>query len=569
MPPNPAQIKTPEPGKTPENPSGATRPGTLCPEIQKCAKEAPPGISPICAPPDAPGTFSCGPPRRRWLRWLTFDNGIRAFFGANALTALVVLSLIVIFLFREGGGFFAQNHDSIVIHRKAGLEFVDILRRVETEHSALNRLLLEIRVEGERNGAPEERLKEVDRYSETFADAILPVRSLISDLGEEASAVKAAHLALQDRLAQRAQLLAAGKKDEAGAVDTTPVNFAAGTASLTRSLPACREALLGLSRRLSELLAATPLPPVPAQAPQMKRFRRAATASAAALPEIEAELGAWDPEAPVSWHGWITTFLTGREWLTASFWQDWYGVLPLLAGSLLVSFIALAISVPFALAAAVYVNQLASERERRAIKPAIEFIAAIPSVVLGFFGIAVLGSLLRDVSQAEWLAWVPGFPAAERLNALTAGVLLALVSIPAIFTLAEDALDNVPMALREASFALGASRLQTIVRVVIPAALSGILSAVLLGFGRVVGETMIVLLCAGNRIAIPDFGKGLMVVTQPVHTMTGIIAQEMGEVASGSIHYRALFVVGIVLFLLSLLINATARRFVARRKAKA
>jgi phosphate transport system permease protein len=191
-------------------------------------------------------------------------------------------------------------------------------------------------------------------------------------------------------------------------------------------------------------------------------------------------------------------------------------------------------------------------------------VAAIPSVVLGFFGIAVLGQALRAVSQVPWLGWVPGFPYSERLNVLTAGCLLALIAVPTIFTLAEDALNNVPRAFTEASFALGASRLQTIVRIIVPASLSGIVSAILLGFGRVLGETMVVLLCAGNRIAIPDFTAGLAVVTQPVHTMTGIIAQEMGEVVRGSIHYRALFVVGLVLFFLALLINYAAQGIVRR-----
>ena len=147
---------------------------------------------------------------------------------------------------------------------------------------------------------------------------------------------------------------------------------------------------------------------------------------------------------------------------------------------------------------------------------------------------------------------------------LTLGCLLALIAVPTIFTLAEDALNNVPRSFKEASFALGASRLQTVLRIIVPASLSGIVSAVLLGLGRVIGETMVVLLCAGNRIAIPDFTAGLAVVTQPVHTMTGIIAQEMGEVVRGSIHYRALFVVGIVLFFLALLINFLAQKIVRK-----
>jgi phosphate transport system permease protein len=157
------------------------------------------------------------------------------------------------------------------------------------------------------------------------------------------------------------------------------------------------------------------------------------------------------------------------------------------------------------------------------------------------------------------MAWVPFFPLQERLNAFTAGGLLALMAIPTIFTLAEDAINNIPRHFKEASFAVGATRLQTTLRVIVPSALSGIISAVMLGFGRVIGETMVVLLCAGNRIKIPDFSDGLGVFFQPVHTMTGIIAQEMGEVVRGSVHYRALFMVGIVLFFVSLLINYGAQ----------
>jgi phosphate transport system permease protein len=222
------------------------------------------------------------------------------------------------------------------------------------------------------------------------------------------------------------------------------------------------------------------------------------------------------------------------------------------------------LAVPLGVGSAIYINQFASIREQRIVKPAVEFISAIPSVVLGFFGIAVLGQALRALSQMESLSWIPGFPFAERLNALTAGCLLALIAVPTIFTLAEDALNNVPRSFREASLALGASRMQTIMRIVVPASLSGIVSAVLLGLGRVIGETMVVLLCAGNRIAIPDFSEGLAVFVQPVHTMTGIIAQEMGEVVRGDIHYRALFMVGLVLFLLALVINFFAQKIVQR-----
>ena len=138
------------------------------------------------------------------------------------------------------------------------------------------------------------------------------------------------------------------------------------------------------------------------------------------------------------------------------------------------------------------------------------------------------------------------------------------MAIPTIFTLAEDALNNIPQHFKEASFAIGATPLQTTLRVIIPTALSGIISAIMLGFGRVIGETMVVLLCAGNRIKIPDFTDGFGVFFEPVHTMTGIIAQEMGEVVNGSLHYRALFMVGIVLFFVSLLINYSAQRVVKK-----
>ena len=267
----------------------------------------------------------------------------------------------------------------------------------------------------------------------------------------------------------------------------------------------------------------------------------------------------WDPAAKTSFLRALGSFLVGKEWITASDQQDWYGLLPLLTGSLLISLIALFFAVPFGVGAAIYVNQIASPVERNLIKPYIEFVSAIPSVVIGFFGVVVFGEAIRLLSQFESMAWVPFFPIQERLNAFTAGCLLALMAIPTIFTLAEDAINNIPRHFKEASYAVGATRLQTTLRVIVPTALSGIISAIMLGFGRVIGETMVVLLCAGNRITIPDFSEGLGVFFQPVHTMTGIIAQEMGEVVHGSVHYRALFMVGIVLFFTSLLINYSAQ----------
>jgi len=237
---------------------------------------------------------------------------------------------------------------------------------------------------------------------------------------------------------------------------------------------------------------------------------------------------------------------------------------PLLTGSLLISLVALLIATPISVSAAIYTNQFASDREKEIIKPVIEFIQAIPSVVLGFIGIAVVGDLIKGMSQWEILSWIPGFPIQERLNIFNAGFLLAFMAVPTMFSLAEDALNNVPRAYSEASDALGATKLQTVFRVIVPAAISGILAAILLGLGRVIGETMVVLLVAGNRIAIPDFGDGLGVIFQPAHTLTGIIAQELGEVSRGSSHWQALFMVGILLFVISLSVNWCARTIAKR-----
>ncbi|MCX6856417.1 MAG: phosphate ABC transporter permease subunit PstC [Verrucomicrobia bacterium] len=276
------------------------------------------------------------------------------------------------------------------------------------------------------------------------------------------------------------------------------------------------------------------------------------------------QLKSWNPDKSVSFFSVIRAFFFGSNWLTNSSWQDFFGFVPLLTGSLVIAFIAILIATPLSITAAIYTNQFASDREKEIIKPIIEFIQAIPSVVLGFIGISVLGNLIKDVSEVPWLQWMPGFPIQERLNMFNAGCLLALMAIPTMFSLSEDALNNVPQAYVDASDALGATKLQTVFRVIVPAALSGMAAAILLGLGRVIGETMVVLLVAGNRIAIPDFSSGPSVVFQPAHTLTGIIAQELGEVSRGSAHWQALFMVGIVLFCISLIVNWFARTFVRR-----
>ncbi len=283
------------------------------------------------------------------------------------------------------------------------------------------------------------------------------------------------------------------------------------------------------------------------------------------LENVDRSLGQaseWKYDQEVGFWNSVAKFFFGRDWITNSSWTDVYGLQPLLLGSVLISCIALFFAVPLSIGAAIYVNRLATLKEQNLIKPSIEMIQAIPSIVLGFFGIMILGQQLQDWSQA---AWVPEmFRINDRLNAFNAGLLLALMAVPTIFTLCEDALNNVPRAYSEASLALGASKLQTVTRVIVPTAISGILAAVLLGLGRVIGETMVVLLVAGNRISMPDWGQGLGIMMQPTHTMTGIIAQEMPEVGEGTLHYRALFLVGLVLFTISLAINITAQRIIKR-----
>jgi phosphate transport system permease protein len=493
----------------------------------------------------------------------TSESAIRAFFGSNALVAVIVLTLITIFLFREGFGFFSQNLANLRLYRQAGLEYVDIIRGQAEKQTALSRELGDIRLQQMRTGADQAALEKFDEFANKFSNTGEQLNGLLSDATNQAQALRETMLQLGSHAG--ASVIETESQPEGRPAAAAPVgNEAEQMATLRSATDKFAQIADSMKAQISDLLAALPALITAKASKAFAKWKGEVEVYLKQLPAAVEKLRAWDPNKPVPAYRAITSFLFGTQWITASFWQDWYGIIPLLVGSLLVSLVALVIAVPLGVCGAIYVSEVASPIEKSLIKPHIEFISAIPSVVLGFFGIAVLGETIRAISRASFMQWVPFFPISERLNVFTAGCLLALMAVPTIFTLAEDALRNVPRGFKEASYALGANRLQTIARVLVPAALSGIVSAILLGLGRVIGETMVVLLCAGNRIAIPDFTQGLGAVFQPVHTMTGIIAQEMGEVVRGSIHYRALFMVGLVLFAITLAINYGAQKLVMR-----
>ena len=234
--------------------------------------------------------------------------------------------------------------------------------------------------------------------------------------------------------------------------------------------------------------------------------------------------------------------------------EDYYGILPLLIGSLVVTTGALIIAVPLGLLTAIYIAEVASRQTKEILKPLVELLGGFPSVVLGFLGLLILSQYLR-----EFLNLPTG------LSALAGSLLLAGIAIPAIVSISEDALDTVPQSYRNASLALGATEWQTIWWVTLPAAKSGVLTAIMLGIGRAIGETMVVLMVTGNAPMMPT---GLKTLINPTRTMTATIAAEMGEVANGSTHYHVLFFIGIVLFILTLIVNVTASTYVFRRKKR-
>ena len=245
----------------------------------------------------------------------------------------------------------------------------------------------------------------------------------------------------------------------------------------------------------------------------------------------------------------IFNALFGTRWYPI---ESYFGLLPLIAGSIIVTLGAALVAVPLGIGTAVFIREVAPNWAREILKPLVEVLAGLPSVVLGFIGILVLSPMVRTILHLP-----------TGLTAFTGSILLGLISLPTIVSVAEDALDAVPRSYRDASLALGATEFQTIFLVTLPAAKTGVLTAVMLGLGRAIGETMTVMMVTGNAPVIPH---GLFT---PVRTMTATIAAEMGEVAKGSDHYHVLFLLGIVLFFISLAVNLTASSVIARQKKKA
>jgi len=231
-----------------------------------------------------------------------------------------------------------------------------------------------------------------------------------------------------------------------------------------------------------------------------------------------------------------------------------YGMVPQVVGSLVVTLTAVLIALPLGVATAVFVREVAPNWAREILKPLIEVLAGIPSVVLGFFGMTVIAPIVRQSL---------GVPTG--LTAFTGGLVLAYMALPTIISVAEDALDAVPKSYRDAALAMGATRWQTIWRVTVPAARSGIITAVLLGMGRAIGETMAVMMVTGNAARLPH---ELDFLFRPIRTMTATIAAEMGEVAQGSDHYHVLFAIGIVLFMVTFVINLTAAVTIFRKRRR-
>ncbi|MCH3923808.1 MAG: phosphate ABC transporter permease subunit PstC [Bacteroidales bacterium] len=245
-------------------------------------------------------------------------------------------------------------------------------------------------------------------------------------------------------------------------------------------------------------------------------------------------------------------FFLGKDWMPTATPASQFGLLPIITGTLWVSFGAILLALPLGLAVAIFLSELATKRIHKILKPTIELLSGIPSVVYGFFGLVVIVPLIQKMFSLD-----------VGETALAGSIVLAIMALPTIITISEDAMRSCPRSMKEASLALGANKWQTICKVVIPYSISGITAAVVLGIGRAIGETMAVLMVTGNSAIIPHS------FLEPVRTIPATIAAELGEVPNGSAHYQALFVLGGILFIITLLINLVVDYVTNKNKLKA
>jgi phosphate transport system permease protein len=245
----------------------------------------------------------------------------------------------------------------------------------------------------------------------------------------------------------------------------------------------------------------------------------------------------------------LSEFLNGKEWFPTAQPAAQLGIMPLILGTLWVSLGAILLALPLGLATAIYMSEIASDTVRRFMKPLIELLSGIPSVVYGFFGLVIIVPLIQKIFN---------LPVGE--TALSGSIILGIMALPTIITISEDAMRNTPRAMKEASLALGATKWQTIYKVIIPYSASGISAGAILGIGRAIGETMAVLMVTGNAAVIPH------TILEPVRTIPATIAAELGEAANGGVHYKALFALGCVLFVITLLINLSVEFVSSRNK---
>ncbi|MDR3112521.1 MAG: phosphate ABC transporter permease subunit PstC [Elusimicrobiota bacterium] len=244
----------------------------------------------------------------------------------------------------------------------------------------------------------------------------------------------------------------------------------------------------------------------------------------------------------------ITKFLSGNLWLPESDPAQ-FGILPLILGSILVTLGACVIAVPLSIMSALYISEIAPKTLRDILKSFVELMAAVPSVVLGFVGMVTLVPAIKNLLN------IP-----TGLTAFSGSLILALMAMPTIVTISEDAIHSVPCQYKEGALAIGATKWQTIRRIVLKAARPGIIAAIMLGIGRVIGETMAVMMITGNAAQIPSS------IFEPVRTMTATIAAEMGETVKGGIHYKSLFAIGLVLFAITFIVNFIADLFSGKSK---